>query len=82
MSTEQLHVSLAGILSLDTSWSSTTEGTVEGKVNVLLAVYSHNEGRHIHNLLANPAINMQLACKLTAGVVPRGSCILLIATSD
>ena len=45
---------LVGVLSLDTPWSSTTEWTVQGKVNVLLAVYSHNEGWHIHNLLANP----------------------------
>lgn len=62
----KLHVLLAGILSLDTPWSSSTKGTVEGKVNVLLAVYPHNKGWHIHNLLANPVAHMQLMRKLQA----------------
>ena len=82
-STKQLHVSLAGILSLDTAWSSTAKGTVQGKVNVLLAVYPHNEGWHIHNLLANPAINMQLAktCQLKVKAIQHESCMTVAATS-
>ncbi len=47
-------VLLVCVLSLHTSRSSSTKGAVEGKVNVLLAVHPHNEGWHIHNLLANP----------------------------
>ena len=59
LSITQTCVSLAGVLSLDTSRSSTTKGTVESKVNVLLTVYPHNEGWHIHNLLANPEVHRQ-----------------------
>lgn len=54
-----MNVSLAGVLSLDTSWPSTAKGAVEGEINVLLAVHSHNEGWNIHNLLANPEMYMQ-----------------------
>lgn len=39
-------------LSLDTSSSSTTIRTCEGKVNVLLRVQSYDEGRNIDNLLS------------------------------
>ena len=44
------------MLPLHAAWATSTEGAVEGKVNVLLAVHSHKEGRHIHDLLAHPTI--------------------------
>lgn len=36
--------------------AAATEGAVEGKVDVLLAVHAHHEGGHIHNLLAHPVM--------------------------
>ena len=57
----QQEVILVGILSLDTSWSATTKGTVQG--NVLLAVHPNNEGWHIDNLLANPAATVTVLKK-------------------
>ena len=41
------------VLSLDTTRAATTEGTGQGEVNVLLAVDPHEEGRHVHDLLAD-----------------------------
>jgi len=56
---------LVGILSLHTPWSSTTKGAVQGKVNVLLAVNSHNKRWYIHYLLANPAAAIHMLKKCT-----------------
>lgn len=56
----QQHI-LVGVLSLHTSRPSTTKWTVQGKVNVLLAVHSNNEGWYIDNLLAHPATQQAMS---------------------
>lgn len=44
-------------LSLDTAGAASTEGTGQGKVNVLLAVHPHHEAGDVHHLLAHPGDN-------------------------
>lgn len=68
------HDLLVGILSLHTSWSSTTEGAVQSKVDVLLAVNSHNERWYIHYLLANPAAAILMLKGMHGGVMPASAC--------
>ena len=43
------------VLPLDAARASAAEGAVQSEVDVLLAVYTDEEGGHIHNLLAHPA---------------------------
>lgn len=43
------------VLSLDAAWAAAAEGTGEGEVNVLLALHAHQEGGHVHDLLADTA---------------------------
>ncbi len=68
------HDLLVSILSLHTPWSSTTEGAVQSKVNVLLAVNSHNERWYIHYLLANPAAAIPMLKRMHGGVMPASAC--------
>lgn len=68
------HDLLVGILSLHTPWSSTTKGAVQSKVNVLLAVNSHNERWYIHYLLANPAAAVQMLKRMHRHTMPASAC--------
>ena len=65
---------LVGILSLHTPWSSTTKGAVQGKINVLLAVNSHNKRWYIHYLLANPAAAIHMLKRMHTGIMPASAC--------
>lgn len=46
-------LSLLEVLSLNTAWTSLTEGRFGGEVNMLLRVQSHNERWDIDDLLAD-----------------------------
>ena len=53
-------VALLGCLHLlpaNATWPATAEGRRQGKVDVLLRVESHDEGRDIDDLLAHPTLN-------------------------
>ena len=52
--------SLVGVLPLDAAGAAATKGTVQSKVNVLLAVHTHHEGCDVHNLLAHPAARTEM----------------------
>merc|ERR1719300_1239465 len=59
-------LTLLGVLPLDTAGPSATEGRLEAEVNVLLGVEAHDEGGHVHHLLAHT--NVSLADKDTSVV--------------
>ena len=42
-------------LPLVAAWPATAEGAIQREVDVLLAVYAHHEGWHVHDLLSDPA---------------------------
>ncbi len=48
--------------------AAAAEGAVERKVDVLLAVHAHHEGRHVHDLLAHP-VAAQQTCTRSAGSI-------------
>lgn len=54
LSRDSLDYSL-GVLPLDTTRPTTTEGASEGEVNVLLAIHTHHKAGHVDNLLADAA---------------------------
>ena len=56
------------VLPLDAARAAAAEGAVQGKVDVLLAVDAHQEGGHIHDLLAHPA-----ACRSPQSTTRRGT---------
>jgi len=68
------HDLLVGVLSLHTPWSSTTKGAVQSKVNVLLAVNSHNERWYVHYLLANPAAAIPMLKRMHRRIMPASAC--------
>lgn len=43
------------VAALVAAGAAAAEGAVERKIDVLLAVHTHHEGRHVHNLFAHPA---------------------------
>ena len=47
--------SLIGVFPLDTARAAAAKGTVQGKVDVFLAVHTHNEGGEVDSLLAHIA---------------------------
>ena len=44
-----------GVLPLVAAWATATEGAGEGKVHMLLAVYTHHERCNVDHLLADTA---------------------------
>jgi hypothetical protein len=47
-----------GLLSPNTTRTSTTKGRAEGEINVLLGVETDNEGRNVNYLLANTDVSL------------------------